>query len=84
MQLEFGITEEGLWVPLWGFAANIYPEGPNKKRVLDDFGGQFAAQIMYRRMWDGTTAKEIKVDIERERPEIILSDAEREMLEHTG
>ncbi|KAL8656146.1 MAG: hypothetical protein Q9226_002770 [Calogaya cf. arnoldii] len=68
LQLDFGITEEGLWVPLSGFMDPIYPQGPNRKQVLDDFGGQFAAQIMYHKLWDESTAKEIKVDIEREHP----------------
>ncbi|KAI4274559.1 MAG: hypothetical protein LQ337_003856 [Flavoplaca oasis] len=68
LRVDFGIKEEGLWVPLSGHSDLFYPTGPNRAEILDGFGEQLAAQIMYHKLWDESTAKEIKVDIERERP----------------
>ncbi|KAL8886798.1 MAG: hypothetical protein Q9215_005536 [Flavoplaca cf. flavocitrina] len=68
LRVDFGIKEEGLWVPLSGHTDFIHPTGPNRGEILDGFGRQLAAQIMYHKLWDESTAKEIKVDIERERP----------------
>ncbi|KAL9039685.1 MAG: hypothetical protein Q9180_002381 [Flavoplaca navasiana] len=68
LRVDFGITEEGLWVPLSGHTDFIHPTGPNRGEILDGLGGQLAAQIMYHKLWDESTAKEIKVDVEREGP----------------
>ena len=68
LRVDFGITGEGLWVPLSGHTDFIHPTGSNRGEILDGFGGQFAAQIMYHKLWDESTAREIKVDVERERP----------------
>ncbi|KAL8870909.1 MAG: hypothetical protein Q9174_003151 [Haloplaca sp. 1 TL-2023] len=67
--VDFGITHEGLWVPLTGHTDMIHPTGPNKAEILDDFGTQFASQIVYWELWEESTAKEIKVSIERNRPD---------------
>ncbi|KAL8671689.1 MAG: hypothetical protein Q9168_003811 [Polycauliona sp. 1 TL-2023] len=68
LKLDFGITPQGLWVPLASFMEPFHPQGPNREELLEGFGKQFAAQIMYHSLWDERTAKEIKVDVERERP----------------
>lgn len=68
MRVDFGITEEGLWVPLSGFTGSFNFGGPNREHILEGLGRDFAAQIVYHRLWDASSAKEIKVDIEREHP----------------
>ncbi|KAI4242469.1 MAG: hypothetical protein L6R40_004023 [Gallowayella cf. fulva] len=68
-QLSFGVKEDGSWTPLSGWSSGIYPQGPNKKVHLDEFGKSFAAQIMYNSAWDESTDKEIEVTTDRTSPE---------------
>ncbi|KAL8801489.1 MAG: hypothetical protein Q9223_007443 [Gallowayella weberi] len=63
MQLSFGIKEDGSWVPLSGFCEPFYPTGPGKGTTLDEFGTDFAAQIVYHKLWNESTAKEIETII---------------------